>query len=131
MTQAPPCNIGADGRRFRLFFGILLFLFSCFLAALLSVWGAPLPLRVVVFLPAWCSGLCLFQARAGTCVFLAARGAESTAGGTRPVADPGRAAALQRRAASVHLRALLFGFALSLLLTAAGALVPWTAFFAG
>lgn len=129
MTQPPLCNIGQDGQRFRLFFGILLVIFSLFLAALLSVSAAPLPLRLVVFLPAWIAMLCVFQARASTCVFLAAKGAESTSEGTRPVADPDRAAALERRAAGIHLKSLVTGLLLTVVITVAFALVPWSGFF--
>ena len=59
-------NIGEDGRRLRLFFGILLFFFSLGFTALVTVTEMPLVVRVVVFLPAWLSAVCLLQAYEAT-----------------------------------------------------------------
>ena len=59
-------NIGADGRQFRLFIGVIALFFTFGLAALLTVGGMPLPLRIAVFAPAWISAICLLQARGST-----------------------------------------------------------------
>ena len=59
-------NIGEDGRRLRLFFGILLSLFSLGFIALVTVTSSPLALRVVVFLPTWLGVLALLEAREST-----------------------------------------------------------------
>ncbi len=60
------CNIEEDGRRFRLFFGILLCCFALGFTALVTVTDSPLPLRAVVFLPLWVGILCLLQAHGST-----------------------------------------------------------------
>ena len=59
-------NIGPDGRQFRLFIGVIAFFFTFGLAALLTVPGMPLPLRVAVFVPAWISAISLLQAHGST-----------------------------------------------------------------
>ena len=66
MTDLSSANITADGRRFRLFFGILLFFFSLGFMGLLTVSDFPLPVRVLVFIPAWMGMLFLFQAFTST-----------------------------------------------------------------
>ena len=67
MTRSPDlCNIGEDGRRFRLFIGILLCCFSLGFTALVTVTGSPLPLRAAVFLPLVVGINCLLQARGST-----------------------------------------------------------------
>ena len=65
-TQTSPTNIGLDGQRFRLFIGVIMFLFAIGLAGLLTVTDMPLPIRLAVFLPAWISALSLLQAHAST-----------------------------------------------------------------
>ena len=62
----PVGNITADGKRFRLFFGVLLFLFCLGFMALFTVSDFPLPVRVLVFVPAWMGMLFLFQAFGST-----------------------------------------------------------------
>lgn len=59
-------NITDDGQRFRLFFGILLFFFCLGAMGLLTVSDLPLPVRIIVFLPAWMCMLFLFQAFSST-----------------------------------------------------------------
>jgi hypothetical protein len=59
-------NIEADGRQVRLFFGVIAFLFSLGLAALLAVADMPLALWIAVFVPAWISALSLLQAHGST-----------------------------------------------------------------
>ena len=59
-------NITADGRRFRLFFGILLFFFCLGFMGLFTVSDFPLPVRVIVFIPAWMAMIFLFQAFSST-----------------------------------------------------------------
>ena len=61
-----PANIGPDGRQFRVYIGVIAIFFTFGLAALLTVAGMPLPLRVTVFVPAWISALCLLQAHGST-----------------------------------------------------------------
>ena len=59
-------NIGEDGRRFRIFIGILLCCFSLGFTALVTVTDSPLPLRAAVFLPLVVGINCLLQARGST-----------------------------------------------------------------
>lgn len=67
MTRSPDlCNIGEDGRRFRIFIGSLLCCFSLGFTALVTVTDSPLPLRVAVFLPLVLGINCLLQARGST-----------------------------------------------------------------
>lgn len=128
MTAAPSAdagNIGPDGARFRAFFGALFFLFALGMMALLTVTNAPLALRFAVFLPAWISLLCLLQARARVCVFLAARGAVTTDLGTRRIDDPQVRSHYELRAGRIHLQALTAAALLTLFLVAVSLLVPW------
>ena len=55
----PPTNIGADGRRFHVFIGVIFVFFAMAFAGLLTVTGMPWPLRLTVLLPAWISAMCL------------------------------------------------------------------------
>lgn len=118
-------NIGADGVRFRMFFGILFFAFALMMMALLTVTDAPLPLRLTVFIPAWISALCLLQSKASTCVFLAARGACSTEMGTHRIEEDEQRLALVRRAGRIHLQAVMVAAAFSLLLVVVSVMLPW------
>ena len=124
-------NIGADGVRFRLFFGILLFLFAIGMMSLMTVAGIPLVMRVTVFLPTWLAMLCLFQARTSTCVFLAARGAVSTPEGVRKVEDNDWQQTMTKRSARIHVSALMAGVLFTLVLLVTSILIPWRVAFSG
>jgi hypothetical protein len=124
-TTAPRRNIGDDGVKIRTFFGGLFFVFSLGMMALLTVVGAPIVVRMTVFLPAWLSALSLLQARAGTCVFLAARGACSTDMGTEPLDDPEARSFFVRRAGRIHFQALALAALLTMLLVTLSVLIPW------
>ena len=123
--SAPAGNIGADGARFRAFFGVLFFFFTLGMMALLTVSGSPLALRFAVFLPAWISLLCLLQARARVCVFLAARGAVATELGTRRIDDPQLRRQFELSAGRLHLQALMAAAGLTLFLVLFSLLLPW------
>lgn len=131
MSEAPVAgtaaagNIGADGARFRAFFGVLFLLFALGMMALLTVSGSPLALRFTVFLPAWIGLLCLLQARARVCVFLAARGAVATELGTRRIDDPHRRRQLEQCAGRLHVQALMAAAGLALFLVLLSLLLPW------
>lgn len=118
-------NIGADGIRIRAFFGVLFFVFALGMMALLTVVGAPIFLRMGVFLPAWFCTLALLQARRGTCVFLAARGARSTDMGTERIDDAQLRQIFLQRANRIHLQALALALLLTLTLVAISILIPW------
>ena len=66
LAEISSSNITEDGRRFRLFFGILLFFFCLGFMGLFTVSDFPLPVRVIVFIPAWMCMLFLFQAFSST-----------------------------------------------------------------
>ena len=120
-----PANIGADGVRFRGFFAALFFIFTLMMMALLTVSGAPVVLRLAIFVPAWISALCGFQAYNRTCVFLAARGACSTEMGTARLEDESERDYFVRRAGRVHLQALASALLLTLALVLTSVLIPW------
>ncbi|MEC7842229.1 MAG: hypothetical protein VX911_05030 [Candidatus Latescibacterota bacterium] len=58
-------------------------------------------------------------------MFLAARGARATAGGTESIEDGEVAEGLLRKSRSIHGRALLIAIALTAALLAGGYLLPW------
>ena len=118
-------NIGADGIRIRAFFGVLFFVFALGMMALLTVVGAPVFLRMGVFLPAWLCTLALLQALRGTCVFLAARGACSTDMGTQRIDDEQQRQFFQQRANRIQLQALGLALFLTLALVTISLLIPW------
>jgi hypothetical protein len=118
-------NIGPDGIRFRAFFAVLFFIFALGMVALLTVVGAPLPFRMGAFLPIWIGMLSLLQSMAGTCVFLAARGACTTEMGTRRIDDDDRREYFSRRSSRIHLQALASAVVLTLLLVSLSVLIPW------
>ncbi|MBQ35851.1 MAG: hypothetical protein CME04_05630 [Gemmatimonadaceae bacterium] len=118
-------NIGPDGVRFRAFFGVLFFILCLGIMALLTVAGAPLILRLGVFLPAWICTLSSLQAAGGTCVFLAARGARTTELGTRRIEDDEERQYFARRAGRIQLQAIGSALLLTLLLVTVSVLIPW------
>lgn len=124
-TSDPTRNITADGVRIRAFFGVLFFVFALGMMALLTVVDAPIVIRTTVFIPAWISALSLLQARAGTCVFLAARGACSTDMGPRRLADESVRQFFTRRAGRIHLQSLITAFLMTILLVSGSILIPW------
>lgn len=118
-------NIGADGARFRLFFGVLFLVFALGLMALLTVTGAPLVLRLVVFVPLWIGTFTMAESRSRVCVLNAARGVCSTESGTQRIEDDERRLALVRRAWRVPLHSVLFAVVLTGFLVAVSAWLPW------
>lgn len=106
MAQTALHNLMPGGRQLRLMIGGLLAAFSlCLLVLLLGLQTKPV-WRLFLMLPLWGSALCFFQARARTCVFLAARGLRETAAGTEALTDAGEVLQLERRARRLHLQAL-------------------------
>lgn len=118
-------NIGADGARFRLFFGVLFLVFALGLMALLTVTGVPLVLRLVVFVPLWIGTFTMAESRSRVCVLNAARGVCSTESGTQRIEDDERRLALVRRAWRVPLHSVLFAVVLTGFLVAVSAWLPW------
>ena len=118
-------NIGADGARFRLFFGVLFLLFALGLTALLTVTGAPAVLRLTVFVPLCAGTFCLAESRARVCVLNAARGVCATESGTRPIEDDERRRAIAGRAWRLALYSLLGALALTAFLVSLSMWLPW------
>lgn len=106
MAESPLENIGPNGRLLRLYLGGLLLAFSLGLLGLLIGLQARPGWRLFLLLPLWGGALGLLQARARTCIFLAARGMREDERGIEPVADPEVAGQLRRRAFRVQLQAL-------------------------
>ncbi len=99
-------NIGPNGRLLRLYLGSLLLAFSLGLLGLLIGLQARPGWRLFLLAPLWGGALGLLQARARTCIFLAARGVREVERGIEAIADPETARQLRRRARRVHLQAL-------------------------
>ena len=118
-------NIGPDGIRIRAFVGVLFIVFAMGLTALLTVGGAPIALRMVVFVPVLISTLSLLQAATGVCVLHAMRGVYSTQMDTEPVEDDHRRRFLVRRSRHVQLLALGSALLLTLALVALSVLITW------
>ena len=118
-------NIGADGARFRLFFGVLFLVFALGLMALLTVTGAPPVLRLTVFAPLCVSIVCLAESRTRVCVLNAARGVCATEDGTRPIEDDERRLALAGRAWRLILYSLVGALALTAFLVSLSTWLPW------
>ena len=118
-------NIGPDGIRIRAFVGVLFIVFAMGLTALLTVGGAPIALRMVVFVPVLISTLSLLQAATGVCVLHAMRGVYSTQMDTEPVEDDHRRRFLVRRSRYVQLLALGSALLLTLALVALSVLMTW------
>jgi len=89
MTDATVCiaNIGPRERRRRVVFGAVMTAVTLAVVFWLFMAGVSRPLRVLVFLPAFMAALGYFQARAQTCVALAARGTMNMDDGDRAVGD--------------------------------------------
>lgn len=113
MSGGPP-NIGPRGRAVRLGAGAILLALGGLAGFFLAAIDAPLPLRACVFIPLFIGGLGLFQARAGTCVALAARGRRDLGRGEEPVADAGEASASRREARKILLKTLALAAASTL-----------------
>ena len=118
-------NIGPDGIRIRAFVGVLFIVFAMGLTALLTAGGAPIALRMVVFVPVLISTLSLLQAATGVCVLHAMRGVYSTQMDTEPVEDDHRRRFLVRRSRYIQLLALGSALLLTLALVALSVLITW------
>jgi hypothetical protein len=99
-------NLLPAGRQLRLMIGGLLAAFSlCLLVLLIGLQAGPV-WRLLVLPSLWGAALGFFQARARTCVFLAARGLRETTGGTEALSDAQECLQLERLARRLHLKAL-------------------------
>tara|TARA_Y100000588_G_C14034532_1_gene830139 strand:+ start:82 stop:486 length:405 start_codon:yes stop_codon:yes gene_type:complete len=116
MSENTACtNIGSDGVRVRTVIGVLLALFSLFLALMLVTTGVSRWLRFLLFPTLWGTFISFFQARARTCVFLVARGKRDMGHQREDIVDQEELARLQRRAGSIQMLAFTFALATTLL----------------
>ncbi len=106
-------NIGRRQRRMRLALGLGMLAVALAAGAWAVLAKAPPALRATLCVPSFLAGLGIFQARARTCVALAAKGACNLDAGEKPVADAGEARQLRRQARTVLLQSLAFAAALT------------------
>jgi hypothetical protein len=109
-------NIGRRQRRLRLAFGLAMLAVALTGGAWGILAGASPALRAALFVPSFLAGLGIFQARARTCVALAAKGSRNLDAGEEPIADAGEALQLRRQARTVLLQALVFAAILTAVL---------------
>jgi hypothetical protein len=100
-------NIGPKGRRQRLRVGLVGMAVSALATVALLLSAAPAWLTALLIIPWWMAALGLFQARAQTCVALAAKGERDLDSGPEPQPDAERDA-IRRQARRVHGQALAF-----------------------
>jgi hypothetical protein len=105
-------NIGPKGRRQRLTVGLVGMAVSAVATVVLLVSAAPAWLAVLLIVPWWMAALGIFQARAQTCVALAAKGQRDLDSGPEPQPDAERDA-IRRQARRVHGQALAFAAAVT------------------
>jgi Inner membrane protein YgaP-like, transmembrane domain len=99
MDDAPLCNIGGKQRRLRLIVGVPVLLVG-FIGSLFNdnfFWQAV----------AFFGFLSIFQAQAGTCVFLAAAGARNMDYGKEAVSDPEQLSFFQRQSRTIYMRSFM------------------------
>lgn len=108
-------NIGPMERRRRQRMALVMFAIACALGALLLVLDAPPLLRIVVFLPVLGSTFGIFQARAHTCVALAARNQRNLDRGSEAITDAGELVMVRRQARRVNIQSAI----VALIVTAA------------
>jgi hypothetical protein len=113
-------NIGPAQRRGRLLAGLASLGLAAVIAVVLTALGAPLALRLVIFLPLLWATYGFFQYREHTCVHLAWRGLRDMDTGAEQVLDGRQRAAANRQARRVHLRAIVAAAAITLLFTLVG-----------
>jgi hypothetical protein len=107
-------NIGPRERRKRRVLGLVSLTVGVGVAFVLVVYGAPRWWRLVVFFPLWLAGLGLLQARAQTCIALAARGTCNMDAGEERLTDASLITELRTKARSIHRRALVTAAAITL-----------------
>lgn len=117
--SAPIANIGTGERRKRLVWGIVASGAGVALAITLAVIQAPLIWRLPLFVLFLVGALGIFQARAKTCVKLAARGQRDMDTGPQTIPDAAELQQVQRQARAVYVKSAVTAAILTAL-----ALVP-------
>jgi hypothetical protein len=120
MTDAQVCvpNIGPRQRRQRLLVGLAALVVTGAAAAVLISGDSPRLWRLGLLLPAFMAALGVMQARAQTCVALAARGVRNMDTGDERVLDAQADAHIRRQSRQVLVRAALAAVLLTAVLSA-------------
>jgi hypothetical protein len=102
----PVCaNIGPRQRRLRRLLGVVSLAATAVTFALLLAVGAAKQWRAALALPLWIGILALLEARAQTCVVLAARGRRNLDRGEERIEDASERALITAQARRVHVQA--------------------------
>lgn len=109
-------NIGPREQFKRRLLGRVALIASVALTFVIIGYGAPRPLRLVLFFPLWMAALGYLQAREKVCIALAARGTCNLDAGEQKIEDSRLQAKLREKARKVHIRALIMATALTLLI---------------
>lgn len=115
MTSETAGNIGPAEQRKRRVLGIVALTAGVGAAFVLVVYGAPRWSRLIIFFPIWMAGLGLMQARAKTCIALAARAACNLDTGEERLQDPELIEQLQLKARRINRQAMLTAAVITLL----------------
>jgi hypothetical protein len=105
-------NIGPQQRRLRMRMGIVMFAIALLLAIAMAVMSTPPSARIVLFVPLLLGSLGVLQARAHTCVALAAKGLRNMDAGNDRV-DDSSVAVLKARGRTVLLQSIALAGALT------------------
>jgi hypothetical protein len=109
-------NIGPREQFKRRILGRVALIAGAALTVVLVGYGAPRPIRLVIFFPLWMAALGFFQARDKICIALAARGTCNMDAGEEKIEDQKLASKLRVKARRIHVRALALAAALTLLI---------------
>lgn len=109
MAEAQACvpNIGPRQRRHRLIVGIAASSVTIVAATLLLAGESPRAWRLLLLVPAFVAWLGIFQARAQTCVALAARGVRNMDAGDERVVDDQADLQIRQQARGVLIKAIV------------------------
>jgi hypothetical protein len=118
VNQACIPNIGVRQRRRRLIVGLAMAAVSIAAASWLLTSGAPRSWRIVVFVPVLVAALGFLQARANTCVALAARGLRDMDDGMETIADPVELQQVKAQARQVNVQAAVISAVITAMLIA-------------
>ncbi len=108
-------NIDTAGRRGRLTFGIVQFVFALAILVVLMATGVDRLWRLPLLFLFWAAATGFFQWRDKTCVGLARLNARQLTGGVEKIKDPAELAQVQRQARKVIVKAFLAAIPLTLI----------------
>ncbi len=104
--QATACiaNIGPGERRKRTRFGVAGTIVTAAIAGAMVMYGAPLWMKALLFVPALGTAISFFQVTEQTCVALARRGVSNMDDGERPIEDADIKDAIARQVRRVYMK---------------------------